>query len=160
MERRGQDARAGLAGTQDTGQRCTASCKATAPISLVCHRKQSPFTCVSQPSHRTNSSLAQRVNHTLGFQMTKSPLELCFQIHLPVWLLLKIWISGNEIGDGANLTLRRCQNHKYERRKSLPPKSTPLYWAYLQCSQAGYFLKISYITIHRNMGLWVIPGVL
>lgn len=38
--------------------------KATIHISFVCHRKErSIHTHVSQPSHRTNSSLAQRVNN-------------------------------------------------------------------------------------------------
>lgn len=49
--------------------------------SLICVPQKRKAHSHAQPSHRTNSSLAQGVNHALGFQMTKSPLELCFQIH-------------------------------------------------------------------------------
>lgn len=47
--------------------------------------------------------------------MTKSPLELCFQIQFTSSTISENLDLGDEIGDGANLTLRRCQNHKYER---------------------------------------------
>ena len=70
LRRRGQSARAGLAGTQHLLRRCTTSCKCIRrpPFMsdwLARHRKERFIhTCVSQDSQRANSSLAQSKSHT------------------------------------------------------------------------------------------------